>query len=215
MNSITTYKVGLIVQVTLDWNRTSENQSFASPKTAFSKLGEWNEPRVHKLTISKLYSTRWPGNFGLNRCPCIWNPVGRGKSNASPLNNWTVNVWACLPPSFPPPLEVKHRKVFDFRAKTNLRCICSLLTIWTWRHGCCIAHILLHQHILHVVHPTRCVDKTQECPVTHHSYYEVQKCVLNNTLQCGNELFGVSLNLCGRISEWDYIIPQIASYKCS
>ena len=40
MNSITTYKVGLIVQVTLDWNRTSENQSFASPKTAFSKLGE-------------------------------------------------------------------------------------------------------------------------------------------------------------------------------
>lgn len=33
MNSITTYKVGLGVQVTLDWNRTGENQSFASPKT--------------------------------------------------------------------------------------------------------------------------------------------------------------------------------------
>jgi len=40
MNSITTYKVGLGVQVTLDWNRTGENHSFASPKTAFSKLGD-------------------------------------------------------------------------------------------------------------------------------------------------------------------------------
>lgn len=34
-----------------------------------------------------------------------------------------------IPSANSKPLKVKHRKVFDFRAKTNLRYICSLLTI--------------------------------------------------------------------------------------